>query len=156
MAKKILILGVAIIMAFGLVACGGGKNIAFNIAESGVSAEGMETHPTVTKLIKSVGELEQLCNETGLISDGQKYSAAWFEGKALIILSFIEESSSINNQVDGVKVQNETVVVNIIRRVPKNGILLGAEKYEFFLIEVGQADIAQTNTVEISRTNKNK
>lgn len=153
---KIILLGIALVMIFSLSACGGGKSITFNIAESGISAEGAETFPIITKLIKSVSELEQLCNESGLTADGQKYNAAFFSDKALIVYSFINGSISIDIRIDRVKVQDETAVVHIIRLVPKNGILFDMEKNEFFIIEVSQVDVMGINNIQISQKDKNK
>lgn len=68
----------------------------------------------------------------------------------------MEESRSIDIQVDNIKLQERKAVVGIIRLVPMNGILLDAQKDIFIVIEVSQADITEIDVVEISFKDKNK
>lgn len=156
MFKRILLVGALLLMIFGCTACKNGEKISFEIAKDiGFLTEGLETHPTITELIKSVGDLEQLCDQSGLTLKTQQYNDLFFNDKALIIIAFIEESSSIDNQIDNVKLQDEKLIVNVTRLIPK-GTLLGVTKNEFFVIEVNQTDVTQINNIEILRKNKNK
>jgi len=156
MLKRIVALGVMLVMLFGFAGCSGGKGIWFIIGDIGdFSAEAPEEHPVITKLIKSVNELQRFCDESGIRYGGEKYDESYFNEKALLVYSFVNESISITIHIDSLKVDNETMTINITRRVPRGG-QLDAVAYRFYAFEVNQSDIAKIDDIQISRKDKYK
>lgn len=155
--KKLLLLGVMLIMALGLFACGKNAGIQFTIGDVGdFSTEALYEHPTITKLVKSVDELQQLCDESGVIYTGEKYDESYFNEKAIIVYSFAIPSTMMSVQIDSLKVDSKTLIINTTRFVPKSGIWIDVEAYRFYVLEVNQGDIAQIEKVQISQKDKNK
>jgi hypothetical protein len=103
-----------------------------------------------------VDELQQLCDESGVIYTGEKYDESYFNEKAIIVYSFAIPSTMMSVQIDSLKVDSKTLIINTTRFVPKSGIWIDVEAYRFYVLEVNQGDIAQIEKVQISQKDKNK
>lgn len=144
-------------MAFGFFAgCGKNTGIRFDIGDIGnFSTEALDEHPTVTKLIKSADELQRFCDESGIIYKGDKYDEAYFSDSALLIYFFVNESTMISIHIDSLTVDNETLTINITRRVPRAGYI-DVEQYHSYVFEINQGDVANINNIMVSKKDKNK
>lgn len=155
--KKIFVLGVMISMTFGFfTGCGKNTGIHFDFGDIGdFSTETLDEHPTVTKLVKSADELQRFCDESGIIYKGEKYDEAFFSDSALLIYFFVNESRLISIHIDSLTVYNETLTINITRRLPRGGYI-DEEEYHSYVFEINQGDVADINNIQVSKKDKNK
>lgn len=136
MAKKILILGVALIMCLGIfTACGGNKNfvIGYDKMETFGSkvVDGGTTYYTLAKA-SSVQELQTLCVEFGnyafqengmhygseLSQKIRSYDETFFNDKVLVIYSF-DRGHDKETRIDSIAVDGTTLIVNASYTNPK-------------------------------------
>jgi hypothetical protein len=155
--KKIFELGVMVSMTFGFfTGCEKNKVIPFDFGDIGnFSTEALDEPPTVTKLIKSSDELKLFCEESGIVYKGEKYDETFFNDSALLIYFFVNESSMIGIQIDSLTVDNETLTINITRRVPRGGYI-DEEQYLSYAFEIKQDDAADINNINVSKKDINK
>lgn len=155
--KKILALGAIVVMAFGFfTGCGKNTGIQFDFGEVGnFSTEALDEHPIVTKLIKTADEFKRFCDESGIIYKGEKYDEAFFSDSALLIYFFINESTMISIHIDSLSVDNETLTINITRRVTRAGYI-DEEQYHSYVFEINQDDVANISNILVSKKDKNK
>ncbi len=155
--KKIFTLGVMVSMAFGFfTGCGKNTGIRFDFGDIGnFSTEALDEHPTVTKLIKSADELQGFCDESGIIYKGEKYDEAYFGESALLIYFFVNESAMISINIDSLTVDNDTLTINITRRVPRAGYI-DEEQYHSYVFEINRGDVVDITNTNVSIKDKYK
>lgn len=155
--KKIFTLGVMVSMAFGFfTGCRKNTGIQFDFGDIGdFSTEALDEHPTVTILVKSTDELKRFCDESGIIYKGEKYDEAFFSNSALLIYFFVNESTMISIHIDSLTVGNDTLTINITRRVPRAGYVDEVE-YRSYVFEINQSVVADINNINVSKKDKNK
>lgn len=133
-----------------------GTRIQFYCGDIGnFSTEALDSHPIVTKLVKSADELQRFCDESGIIYKGEKYDEAFFSDRALLIYFFNNESTMISIHIDSLTVNNETLTINITRRVPRAGYIDEVENRSY-VFEINQGDVADINNIHVSKKDKYK
>lgn len=155
--KNIFALGVIIFMVIGIfTGCGKNTCIRFDFGDIGdFSTESLDEHPTVTKLIKSEDELQQFCDDSGIIYIGKKYDEAFFRESALLIYFYVNESTMIDIHIDSLAVDNETLTINITRHVPRAGYIDEVKNHSY-IFEINQSNVADINNILVSKKDKNK
>ena len=157
MLKKILTLGVMVIMAFGLFAgCGGDKGIWFFVnPEHGFSADGLDEEPTILKLVRSLDELQQLCNETGITYDGEKYDEAFFVDKAIIICAYWFDPHK-TYELNKIQISDNKIVIHTTIYTQKGMNYPAVSSHAFGCYEVNKADLLNATEIQINTKNKTK
>ena len=160
MLKKTLTMGVMVIMSLsltlGLAACGVKDTGIWYFVnnEHGFSTDGLDEHPTITKLVKSVDELQQLCDESGITYTGKKYDEAFFVDKAIIVRAFWY-SPYVTSELNKIQIVDNMVTFYITTYTPKEDypaiVSFGIGCYE-----VNKADLSNANEVQIITKNKTK
>jgi len=159
MAKKLitlLTLGVMVIMALGLFAgCGKSNGIWFFVnQEHGFETDMLEEYPTILKLIKSVDELYQTCDEYGITYTGGKYDEAFFVDKAIIVRAFWA-SPYVTSELNKIQIVDNIVTFYITTYTPK-GSLPALVFFGIGCYEVNKADLSGAKEVQIITKNKTK
>lgn len=165
MAKKLLVLGVVLIMCLGIfTACGGNKNFVIGYDKIGTfgskEVDGGTTYYTLAKAI-SVQELQTLCVEFGnyafqengdhygseLSQKIRSYDEAFFNDKVLVIYSF-DRGHGKETRIDSIAVDGTTLIVNASYKIKKGTFTSEAFNW-LILIEVSKAEVAGTTSVEV-------
>ena len=163
MLKKTLglvITGVMVIMALsitlGLAGCGDKNTGIWYIAnnEHGFSTDGLDEHPAIKKLVKSVDELQQICDESGITYTGEKYDEAFFVDKAIILRSF-EASPYITQELNKIQIVDGIVTFYITAYTPKGSYPAVVSAF-FGCYEVNKADFQNATEILINTKNKTK
>jgi len=155
--RKIFTLGVifSMVLVF-FTGCRKNTGIHFEFGDiANFSTEVHDEHPTVTILIKSTDELKQFCDDSGIIYKGEKYDEAFFSHSALLIYFFVNESTMISIHIDNLTVGNDTLTINITRRVPRAGYVDEVE-YCSYVFEINQSVVADINNINVSKKDKYK
>ena len=142
MIKKIICVGVILVIAFSLIGCTYGRIIQFEV-EEGFYTENKEDHPNLLELVKSVEELELLCDEYGLINDAQKYDNEFFAENALVLYLFGDSAYTFDFKA--VRVKNEVMVISVTR---SHSTIDEATLFSYF-IKIKKADIEGISNVQI-------
>lgn len=165
MAKKILILGVALIMSLGIFS-GCNLGIKFDIGYDKMGGfgskeiDGVSTTYTL-ELVNSLQELEDLCDAWGnpafqensehysveLSQKIRSYNETYFNEKILVVYSF-ERGHSKETRIDGITVDGLQLVVNA-RLIAKKGTFTDEAFNWLILIEVNKAEVAGVTTVQV-------
>ena len=165
MAKKISILGVAIIMALGLfVGCNSG--IKYNISYDKMGGFGQKEVDNgitmdILEIVNSLQELKDLCNEWSNPAFNESseyfssessvkirsYDEAFFSEKALIIYSFWRGYSK-ETRISNMSIDGTQLIINA-RYVSKRGTFDDVSFNWLFLIELNKTDISDVTTVQI-------
>jgi len=172
MTKKIIILGVAIIMCLGiLTGCNSGIKFSIGYESKGyangafsftdANGEELGAHNAV-RLVTSVAELKAFCSESNnpaFSEDSPKFSnnlskkireldEAFFAEKALIVVLLTAANAGIVYTVKSVDVDEDTLFVSIKRKESKGNSAQVITPWTF-LIEVNQVDIVDIANVKI-------
>ena len=156
---KIILLGVVIIMGLGVFAgcdSGGNNGIQFDIGSRENTNFITFEFAEITQLVRSSEDLQQLYERHGLLLDDATYDESFFSSKAVIVHLFIEPSVSVTNQIDKVDIQEEELIITVLRLVPRSGNFLDAEENEIFLIVVSQDDVENINTISVVQREQTK
>lgn len=165
MSKKILILGVAIIMCLGLFA-GCSSGIKFSVTYDKVGGFGSKKVDggmtmSVLEIVNSLQELKDLCDEwenpafqesneyynNELSQKIRSYNEAYFSEKILIVYSF-DRGHSKETRIDSITVDGLQLVVNT-RLVTKKGTFSDEAFNWLILIEVNKAEITGVATIQV-------
>ena len=154
MKKKLVCLGVVLIMVFSMCACGRGTKIWFS-AGAGFTGEEL-IGPDLTELVKSAEELQQVCDKYGFNNKNPAFNEEYFSEKAFILHSYTEYRISYSRQIDSVRIADGILFVYIIHAVPRWGILMAIDYsyYSTYLIEVNQEDIKNITEIQVIREEK--
>lgn len=155
--RKVFTLGVILCMVLALCnGCRKNAGIQFEFGDiNDFSTKVLDEHPTVTILIKTKDELEQFCDDSGIIYNGVKYDETFFSHSALLIFFFVNESTMISVNIDNLMVGNDTLTINITRRVPQAGYVDEVE-YCSYVFEINQRVVTNINNINVSKIDKNK
>lgn len=143
MFKKILLIGVALIMCLGLfTGCGTGEDVEFVVGEGWTTS----TEKPIAKIITSLSDIAD--DNIGI---EEKYDSSFFEKYSLVIVSFRTRSSGATiEEIKATKNGNRlTVAIN-----GTNGVMemIGQTTV---ILEVKKADISGVKNVSFT-TNLNK
>lgn len=158
--KRALMLGLMALMAFsaavGMAGCGDKDNgIGFFVNPGhGFSTEGLDNPPVILKLVKSVDELQELCDESGITYEGTKYDEAFFAEKAIIVRAFWF-SPYVTSELNKILITDGIVTIYITTYEPKDDYP-AVVSHTIGCIEVNKADLSDASEVQINITNKYK
>ena len=154
MFRKIVVVGVLLmgVVLFGAASAdSGGTKIWFEEKKNiEINSKG---YVFLMELVRSFEELQPLYNKHNFSiyqGVGEWHDENYFTEKALILYSFNESSGSISNRIDAVRVQDETLIINIARIGIGSGQHGSTEiKQWIFLIEVNQGDVASITDIRV-------
>jgi len=156
MLKRIVTLGVMLVMMVGFVGCGGGNGIQFNIGDVGdFSTEAFDEHPIITKLVKSVDELQQLCDESGITYTGEKYDETFFVDKAIIVYAFWFNPHK-TFELNKIQISDNKIVIHTTIYTQKGMNYPAVTSYTFGCYEVNKTDLMNATEIQINTKNKTK
>jgi len=156
--RKLITLGIAILLLFsiaGLTACDDKDvGISFQVSGDTFSFDGLDEQPVITKLVKSMDELNQLCDENGIGYEGEKYNEAYFEEKAIILrMYWLNVLASVH--YDSVQIADDKIVINITSTKPKGNLPAQAIHYSD-IIELSKSELQNATEIQINTKNKTK
>ena len=166
MAKRILMLGVALIMCLGILT-GCNSGLKFKVGYGQKAEFGLKNpddyHSLIT-IVHSQDELKALCDEWNNPAFNEEnpmylhefykkiraYDGTYFEEKVLTV--YLADGGNRRNSfsVKKLTIEEKTLIVNIARKEPKG---YHDARYVFtpwtFLIEVNKADVTGVTTVQV-------
>ena len=150
MAKKLaklLALGLMVIMALGLAACGQEKEITFEIGSAGVPSSywGHDSEQPIKVIVRSLEEWNN-SEAAELITIDEKYDAEFFTDNALVIVAFRTTSGPCEvEKITASKSGNRlNLVINATAGVQT--VISGA----VVAIEVRKHDIVGVKNIELT------
>lgn len=161
MRKKVICLGILVIMCLGILS--GCSGIWYNVAYNGRSEFGFnEDYDLVLRkatLIRTLNEMKALCDECNYSAYDENsehysnqvdriirgYDEGFFEKKSLIVYDFWGNESI---KISSVRVEENLLIVT---RGRKRGAFNDVGITWLFLIEVKKADIEGVTTVEVNK-----
>ena len=167
--KRALMLGLmafmALLVAVSMTGCGekdsggkdnGGKDngIWFFVNPDHGFFDGGKEQPMILKLVKSVDELQELCDESGITYGGAKYGEAFFAEKAIIVRAFWF-SPYVTSELNKIQIADGIVTIYITTYEPKSAYP-GVASYAISCIEVNKADLSDASEIQINTTYKFK
>lgn len=173
MLKKIICIGLVVIMCTVLLY--GCKNsvIEYNVGFSGLAVFGSKENENgsitlgLTKIVNSDDELEALCEEWNnpaydenheeyynkLSEKIRDYNEDFFQNKALIISFSIQYNSERVPKIEKLIIEEDTLIITVSL---KRGTYHDIAESWIFLIEVNKADIQAITNIKIENTTRSK
>lgn len=167
MVKKIIALGVLLVMCFGIFS-GCNTGIWFKVGYGGEGGfgfkeEGESLNISVLTIMNSLDEMKDLCEEwnnpayqedseyfsSEISKKIREYTEAYFEEKTLIVCSALEVSPAKSPRIKSIRTEEAKLIINV-RYDLKKGTFNDIATTWLFLIEVKKADIAGVETVQIN------
>ncbi len=105
-------------------------------------------------LLQSNSDIEDFIKTNGIQGQDYLYDNEYFEDHVLIVYIFSHSHGGYKDEIECVEVIDDTVLVNIVSEIKKNGSYTQAIVEKVLLLELNKNDVPEAARVEVYHQNK--